>query len=276
MLSARSAFRQSIQSAPLLPQPPELQPLWDWGVKPRQGQLIMIYGRSGSQKSGFALFWTRRMGLPTLYFSGDMSPFEATSRLVEMETGHTEAEIEQWWEDPIEGGKYQEVLAQSNISFSFGQPITWMNIEAEIDAWVELYNEFPPIIVIDNMMDIEGCETEDNATQRAALQSLHSLTTKTGSTVVVIHHATEKNDKADAAPGHPASRREAKNGVAEKPQLMLSVALDPESLELRVGCVKQRSGKSDPSATDYVRLQAYPELTRFGPRVTSVPHWEAL
>lgn len=273
MLSAAQAFRQSATSSPLLPQPEELSALWEWGIKPRRGQLIMIAGRSGSQKSGLALFWLHKMGLPTLYMSGDMSPFEATSRLVEMETGHTEEDIERWWNSPIEGKQYREVLLNSRIHFSFGQPITWSNIEAELLAWVELHNEFPPVICIDNLMDVEGCEDEDNAAQRNAIQSLHSLSQETGSTIFLIHHATDKSERGDLLPGKPPSRREVKNGVAEKPQLMLTVALDPDSQELRVACVKQRSGKSDPAAADFIRLQAYPEVTRFGPLKRQQLHW---
>lgn len=239
----------------------------------RQGQLILIAGRSGSQKSGFALNLTNSMGLPTLYFAGDMAPFEATTRLVEMDTGHTEVEIEEWWEDPIEGAKYQASLAESCVRFAFGQPITWQNIEAELEAWVELHNEFPPVIVIDNLMDVEGCEAEDNSALRTAMQFFDSLVRSTGSTVIVIHHATDKSERADLTPGKPPSRREVKGGVSEKPQLMLTVALDPDTLEFRVACVKQRSGKCDPSGSTYVRLLAHPELTRFGPLERRVPTW---
>ena len=263
-------------SAPPLPQPDELQDLWDWGITPRQGQLIMIAGRSGSQKSGFALFYATKMGLPTLYMSGDMTPFEATSRLACMETGDETEDVEKWWDHPVEGARYRDALDKSNIKFSFGQPITWANINAEIEAWVELYNEYPPVIVIDNLMDVEGCEDEDNATQRSAMQNFSALCRETGSTIFVIHHATDKSDRADMLPGKPPSKREVKNGVSEKPQLMLTVALDPVSKELRVACVKQRMGRSDPAAEDYVRLQAYPEQTRFSRRKILTQTWKGL
>ena len=95
MLTAKRAFGLNARSAPLLPKVPELAPLYDWGAAPRVGQVIMIAGRPGSQKSGFALFWVRQMGLPTLYMSGDMTPFEATSRLVGMETRLELEEIEE-------------------------------------------------------------------------------------------------------------------------------------------------------------------------------------
>lgn len=241
---------------------------------PRQGQLIMIAGRSGSQKSGFMLNYAHGMGLRTLYMSGDMTPFEATSRLACMETGDTTEDVERWWDDPIEGPRYRDALEKSNIKFSFGQPITWANIQAEIEAWVELYNEYPPVIIIDNLMDVEGCEDEDNATQRSAMQNFYQLCRETGSTIFIIHHATDKSERADMLPGKPPSKREVKNGVSEKPQLMLTVALDPATTELRVACVKQRMGKSDPAAENYVRIQAYPEQTRFGPLIRNIPKWE--
>lgn len=250
-------------SAPLLPQPEDLKPLWDWGCKPRKGQLIMIAGRPGSQKSGFALFWAAHMGLSTLYFSADMTPFEATSRLASMMTHEPTEEIEATW--ATDSGRYSAALKGVDIQFSFGSPITWMGIAEELEAYMELNNAVPEVIVIDNLMDIEGCETEYTA-QSNAMQSLTALSRDTGSTVIVIHHATDKSSEAQTDPFKPPARKEVKNGLAEKPQLTLTVALQPDFNEFRVAVVKQRSGKQDLAANNYVRLQAYPELTRFTPR----------
>ncbi|HOS92173.1 MAG TPA: AAA family ATPase [Armatimonadota bacterium] len=263
MLTATRAFNLNARSAPLLPQVEELAPLYQWGVSPRQGQVIMIAGRSGSQKSGFAIFWTRKMRLPTLYMSGDMTAFEATSRLVGMETGEGIEAIEAGLEGP-DRLRYEQSLEDVNITFSFGQPITFPGIEAELEAWVELHNCYPAIIVIDNLMDIDGCEADYSA-QQEAMQILSGLARETGSTIIVIHHATDKSYEANSQPGYPPSRKEIKNGLSEKPQLTLTVALEPEYGELRIACVKQRSGRSDPSASDFIRLRAYPEITRFGP-----------
>lgn len=260
MLTAKRAFGLNARSAPLLPKVPELAPLYDWGAAPRVGQVIMIAGRPGSQKSGFALFWVRQMGLPTLYMSGDMTPFEATSRLVGMETRLELEEIE----ERIDGaglGSHEAALDDVQISFSFGSPITYHAIEAELEGWVELHNAYPPVIVIDNLMDIEGCEAE-YAMQTEAMQILTELARTTGSTVMVLHHASDKTDKVS---GMPPARREIKNGLAEKPQLTLGVAFDPDLSELRVAVLKQRSGRADPSGLDHIRLRAYPEVTRFAP-----------
>lgn len=221
----------------------------------------MIAGRSGSQKSGLALFLVEQMGLPTLYFSGDMTPFEATSRLVAMHASETVNEIERELEAG-NGWKYDALLSGSKVGFSFGQPITWHGIQANLDAFVELHNEFPKVIVIDNLMDMAGGES-DYAAQQQAMQDLTSLSRDTGATLIVLHHASEKGDGVDLS--LPPGRRAIKNGLTEKPQLILTVALVEtfSGQELRVAAVKQRSGRSDPSGRTYARLKAAPEYTRF-------------
>jgi hypothetical protein len=37
-----------------------------------------------------------------------------------------------------------------------------------------------------------------------------------------------------------------------------------------VATVKQRMGRNDPTASTYITLQAYPEITRFGPTLEGV------
>lgn len=230
---------------------------------PRAGQLIMIAGRSGSQKSGFALFWAVKMALPTLYVSADMSAFTATSRLVGMKTGETQAEIEAGLTGP-DRPRYLNELSDINIQFSFGQPIRWSKLEMELDAYAEVHNAYPQVLVIDNLMDIEGCEDEYQA-QMNAMQILAGFAREYGMTVIVIHHATDKSGSAELQPGHPPSRKEIKNGLAEKPELVLTVGLEPNTGEFKIACVKQREGPANPAGKTYARLQAYPEITRFGP-----------
>ena len=75
------SLRRGVASAQPLPRVPGFRDLYREGVVPRRGQVIMVAGRSGTQKSGFALFWVAQMGLPTLYFSADMAPFTAGTRL---------------------------------------------------------------------------------------------------------------------------------------------------------------------------------------------------
>jgi len=233
------------------------------GVRPRQGEMIMIAGRSGTQKSGFALWYVTSMNLPTLYMSGDMSAFQASSRLASTITGETTEEV-------VEGFKkgdrkrYLEALEFLQVRFSFGKPITLRALEQEFDAEVELYNRYPKIVVIDNLMDVAGANSDYTA-QMDVMQALSDMSRDTGATVLVLHHASDKTWDAQQAPWKPPSRDQIKGGLSEKPELVLTVALDPTTLQFRIAPVKQRMGFSDPSGNTYATLKADPARTRFYP-----------
>ncbi|MCX2949957.1 AAA family ATPase [Lentzea sp. NEAU-D7] len=242
---------------------PAFQSLYDLGCRPRHGEVIMIAGRSGTQKSGLALFWVAQMNLPTLYFSADMSAFTASSRLASMALGHTTEMVEAGM---AEGGhhrqKYLDALADSRITFSFGSPITWQAVDEELEAYIELWNEYPQVIVFDNLMDFDGAES-DYTEQMAVMSSATELARATGATVILLHHASDKSWEAKSDPWAPPSRDQVKGGLSEKPELSLSVALDPTSLIYRIAVIKQRMGPSDPTARTYAALRCEPDKTRF-------------
>ena len=223
----------------------------------------MIAGRSGTQKSGFALYWVAQMNLPSLYFSADMSAFTASSRLASMATGDTTEMVEAGMKA---GGKHRDrylnALADSNITFSFGSPIKWSSVDEEMEAYVELWNRYPEVIVFDNLMDFNNAES-DYTEQMAVMSNATELARSTGATVILLHHASDKSWEAKSDPWAPPSRDQVKGGLSEKPELSLSVALDPTSLEYKVACIKQRMGPCDPTARSYVSLRCEPDKTRF-------------
>jgi hypothetical protein len=81
--------------------------------------------------------------------------------------------------------------------------------------------------------------------------------------VILLHHASDKSWEAKADPWAPPSRDQVKGGLSEKPELSLSVALDPTSMEYKVAVIKQRMGPSDPTARRYATLRCEPDKTRF-------------
>ncbi|GGK13352.1 hypothetical protein GCM10010124_02390 [Pilimelia terevasa] len=223
----------------------------------------MVAGRSGTQKSGFALFWVAQMNLPTLYFSADMSPFTASARLASMLTDSTTEQVEAGM---VAGGassaRFLDALAASRITFSFGAPITWRAVDEELEAYVELWDRYPAVIVFDNLMDFDGAES-DYVQQMAVMSGVSELARATGATVIILHHASDKTWEAKSDPWAPPSRDQVKGGLSEKPELSLSVALDPTCMEYRVAVIKQRMGPSDPTARRYAVMWCEPERTRF-------------
>lgn len=263
MLNPMRALSLNSDSGRRLPRVEGLEALYKAGMDPRHGQVIMVVGRSGSQKSGFALWWTDEMNLPTLYFSADMSAFTASSRIASKRSGRTLEKIETAFaEGGAEKDKILSHLEDSNTTFSFGSPISWQQVDEELDAFVEIHNAFPEIIVFDNLMDFEGAQS-DYTEQMDVMQNATSLARDTGSTVILMHHASDKSWDAKTDPFSPPSRQEVKGGLSEKPELSISVALNPNNLDFNVAIVKQRMGPQDPTAKRWTTLRCEPELTRF-------------
>lgn len=262
MLIPSRALRLNANTGKPLPYVAGLKHLYDIGCNPRHGQLIMVAGRSGSQKSGFVMWWVDQLDLPTLYLSGDMSPFTASSRIAStrygLDTEGIEAVLDRNDEQTVD---LMRNLRQSKIQFAFGSPITWKAIDEEIRAYVEIHNAYPSVVVFDNLMDFEGAEADYSA-QMETMQYLTEFCRETGSTVIVMHHASDKQ-MDPRRPWKPPARNEIKGGLGEKPELALGVALDNASLDFNIAVLKQRMGPQDPSGENYVALRCIPELTRF-------------
>lgn len=268
MLTPLRALAQNFESGRLMPEIPELADLYKRGLALRHGQVVMVAGRSGTQKSGFALWLVEKWGLPTLYFSADMSAFTASARIASMRAGLTTEEVEQAM--AVGGALRRDVevaLADSQVQFSFGSPIRWDQVEEELQAFVEFHDAFPEVIVFDNLMDFEGGES-DYAAQMETMSMVTELSRATGSLCLILHHASDKSWEAKSDPWVPPSRDQVKGGLSEKPEVSLSVALDPHSLDYRVAIIKQRMGPCDPTAKSYDFMRAEPQYTRFHPRDT--------
>lgn len=271
-INVLSSLRRGLSDTVELPKVGAFHELYEYGMRPRYGQLVMVAGRSGAQKSGFTLFWVAKMGLPTLYFSGDMSPFTAGVRMASIATGYTSEQIEENLKfggalaDPIESAVSREV---GHVEFVFANPITVERVKAELSLFVLLRNELPKVVVFDNLMDFDQA-SDDYQMQMTTMQSVAMMTREMGFTTIVVHHASDKTQRAENNPNLPPSRREIKNGLAEKPELVLTVALgEPirgREQEFNVAIVKQRDGPNDPTAQSFATLFCDPSRTEFWDR----------
>lgn len=262
MLTAARALSLNHESGAELPRVAALEDLYSAGTILRRGQVIMVAGRSGSQKSGFALWLVDELGLDTLYFSADMSAFTASTRVACKRLGLETEQVEEMLADETTAPMVYEAIEESRIVFAFGSPIRWAALDEELEAWVELHDSYPDVIVIDNLMDVENATT-DYTVQMDVMQLATELARVTGSTIIIMHHASDKTFEAKTDPWKPPGRNEIKNGLGEKPELTLTVSLDPVDLSFRVATVKQRMGPSDMSGNRYITLTAHPGKTTF-------------
>ena len=222
----------------------------------------MIAGRSGSQKSGFAIWLVTEWDLPTIYFAADMTLFEVSVRFASSKLGLTTDEVKERLDS---GGRkaaeVRRVLSEMPTQVETGA-ITWEKLDTQIAAYVEIWDRYPEVIVIDNLMDVEEGASDYHA-QMEIMQAVVEVARFTGATVLVLHHAT---DKTEGYSTDAPARKDIKNGMSEKPQMILGVALDNYTLDMQVAILKQRMGPNDPSGRLKAYLKAQPEVTRFHKR----------
>lgn len=216
----------------------------------------MLAATPASLKSMLTLYWTARMGLPTLFFSADTDAYESSKRAAAMVTGNTQAKVEN---DFAQGDQqqYLDALAKLNIRWVFETDPTYRDLELETAAFTEAFGAFPEVIVIDNLMNVVGENENEWQGMRETTKALKRLVRITDAAVFVLHHMgeTEKDNTK------PASRNRLQGKVSQLPEVILSIARDGS--ELRVCAVKNRFGPGDASGEKYVSLYASPERCRF-------------
>lgn len=112
-------------------------------------------GGPGTGKSAFILTEVIKSRVPTLYFSADSDAFTQLTRSISIETGWTleqsaRAVLEDRMSD-IEGD-----LGHLPLRMSYDASPSLDSIEETVMAWFDVYEDYPGIIVIDNVTNVRG------------------------------------------------------------------------------------------------------------------------
>lgn len=218
----------------------------------------MIAGQPGAGKSLLGLWhackWVEHHNLRGIYFSADSAELGQASRALAM-TSHgisaEEAEIMLGTEDPW---AVEQMSVLDPLCWSFEDDLSYDNINDEVEAFAEMWGEYPTFIIVDNLTDVEGQAEDEWATQRRALKALVQLARATNSAVIVLHHTSE-DDRIKEMPCPP--RRAIQGKCSQKPALIWTVANG------WVAVVKHRFGKADKSGQTASRLRLDEETLHF-------------
>lgn len=248
-----------------MPEVTELEDLHRAGFRPRKGQLVMVAGQSKTGKSAFVQFYVDRINRPGLYFSADMSARDTATRLVAMNTGLTTDAVSTVLDSHDEEtiARYEDVLRTRNTMFNFQSSPSLDDIVEEVSTYVDVYDEYPDVIVVDTLQKVREGEGGDYAGQSIVMDELHSLTRITGALVIVIHHTSETTKRGVT---FPPAKADLKNKLSELPELIITVALEPNSQLYRVAVVASRTGRSDATGETYTELVVDMEKCTFGPK----------
>lgn len=247
---------------------PEGEPLpavFKWlelnGALIRRGQVTLVAGASGVGKSSFITWIAMNMldreleRVPTLYFSADSDVTTFGIRAGTMasnglSTREVEAKILS--RDPEILDKIEK--ATDHIWVCFDSTPDGHDIAHEVDAYAMVTGDYPHLIVIDNLMDIQTGGFEERQGQDAVLSFLKQLATRTQAAVVVLCHVvasgkgTDEHGNSvilDYASGKvriPLSGL--MNKIDKRPRLILTL-FEPDDYGLGVCIVKNNNGRRD-------------------------------
>lgn len=281
MLTATRSLRRAVHTGRPLPRVDALADLYARGVDFRQSQLWMLTGRPKAGKT-FVSQWLvnewakagRRDGepCPGLYFAMDTTPFTMAVRQAAWATGHPTQTIAK----ALEGqglGFYEDALAEheSDITFVYDKKPELPDIQESIDAYTELWDRYPRWMIFDNLRNLAGGD-EGHEAKKFALSELQGLAYRTGASVGVLHHASESGVRDYAKPPRVD---QTEDKVNQYPEMVLSVAMDPDSDRFNLAVAAQRDGgASDPMADRPVVLRA--DLSRVSfTKYVNVQTWQA-
>jgi replicative DNA helicase len=225
----------------------------------RQEQLIMVAGPSGGGKSTFVQWLVAEMNLPTLYLAMDMEPDESLPRLIAQRSGIPVDDIRGSLRGNLEYFQ-AEFLEDCNIQFCFQENMSIDDVYLELDAYVEAWDAWPKVIVVDNLMDLDSGD-ESYGGVLFLMQELKNITKRTGSTVIVLAHTRSKQGSDYSM---PQARDEILNKVDQKPVLILTLGRDGDLF--RISPVKDRNSRaSDPTGKRHVTLQWQGDIASLSP-----------
>lgn len=197
----------------------------------------------------FAMALVLKAEVPAWYGSADTDAFTMYLRAGAMFTGFSTEDIE----NAVVANNTASIDAilerKNHVRFDFAGRIEVDALEEELKAYTLTYGEWPHVIVIDNLsnLNMEGAG-EGYQQLEAACDYLHELARETGAAVVALHHVTGTFD--DGITPVPLSGLRGK--VSKVPELVLTLYRDSNLGTEGVGTmyvcvVKNRTGKADPS-----------------------------
>lgn len=223
-----------------------------FGVQFLPAQFMMLAGPSGAGKSFMALDAALKMNVPTLYLSCDSDEMTMVVRAAAAVTKHAQRDVREVYKRGLFKEVYGDALRSSVIRLSFDPSNPTMeDVALILESYREVEGTYPRLVVLDNVMNLEGETQNEWGFLRQASKDLHLIARKTKACVLALHHTSEQ---AEVYSLKAPPKSAIKGKITEMASAILTVSHDAG--EMWVAVVKHRHGESDPMAKDPLRFIA--------------------
>jgi RecA-family ATPase len=225
-------------------------------VRFRRGSSSLIVAPPGGGKSLLIMHQLVMSGALGLYFSADAEEVDQMVRLICITHGVTRDEAEHAILNN-EMDRFTERVASLPIRMDYNSGPTIDDIDRKIKAFEELYGEWPEMVVVDNLTNVqfereEGGEDPFKGLE-PLLEYLDRLAKATGAHVSSLSHVGgEYNDG-----NKPIPLSGVKGQITRIPKMVLSGRLVEDAGQpplMLISPVKNRYGNPDPSGRNPAQL----------------------
>lgn len=240
------------------PLPTVFQALEDNETRFVRGQLVLVAAGPGTGKSAFTLTLAIESRVPCLYFSADSDAFVQLTRAISIKTGWTmERAANAVREDKLVD--IVDKLTGIPLRFNYSASPSIDDIERSMEAYEEVYGDYPALVVIDNITNVFGKSSNGEEDPFSGLESLmeylNTMARNTEACVVGLHHVTGEYNDADK----PIPLSGLKGQIGRVPAMVLTlhkrVGQIPGTDIMCVSTVKNRGGRADPTGSEFARLE---------------------
>jgi len=218
----------------------------------------MLAARPAQGKSAFALATAVRMQVPTLYLCPDTTARTQWIRLMAMDQGRAMWEMEALLdEDPKRAAEIVQ-SAHPELRWSFDVE-SLKDVDLEVFSWQEVYGEPPALLILDNLIDIQGGDGDEWSSSRKTLRELKILARELSTAVLILHHVGEGGYTKQTGAPASADILGRDNRLAS---VVLTMAVDSGSVAA-MAAVKNRYGPSDPKAENPISFYFDKSRMRF-------------
>jgi len=211
----------------------------------------------GTGKSALALNIGLAFGKdhPGMYYSADSDAFEQSVRAFSILTGSDRPVGERFARGLLEPGEEDlvELVQDVPLRFNYDASPTLDTISNTMDAFEELYGEYPHYAIVDNVTNVQN-GTSDNAENpfgglETFMEYLNTLARNSQTCVIGLHHTLGAyNDGM-----RPIPLSGVKGQITRVPPQVLTL-FRPTDGQIGVSVVKNRGGRADASGNRYALL----------------------
>lgn len=222
----------------------------------RRGQQTLIAAGSGTGKSALtltcALKWAEQDS-PGLYLSPDSDAFTQVSRAFSSISGLSMEEGKRYARGQSVNEEAERKVEGLPIRFNYLASPSIPDLERIVDAFEELYGEYPHWITLDNITNfrtgIQDNDSDPFSGLEGFLDYLNTLARDTQAAVIGLHHVN--GPYADGTKVIPMSG--VKGQIHRVPAMVLTL-FRPTPQTIGVSAVKNRGSRDDATGERYAEL----------------------